>query len=141
GGVTISALTQGGYLFDLSLGALTPEDLDDASTVDVRTADLQTSDGQQDVRNGTTIFVPRGYDVTRGEPGRVYRYVASTNDDEPNIIDLGIANYKDTSKWQPVESPKEDADGDRVILEAVRAAFASRGETLAVFDTVATASM
>jgi hypothetical protein len=64
---------------------------------------FKTSDGTQDVREGATVEVAEGYDVTRGEARRVYRYIVFADNDDPNELDLGNQNYNDTSKWQLVE--------------------------------------
>ncbi|RPH74819.1 MAG: hypothetical protein EHM88_22150, partial [Candidatus Rokuibacteriota bacterium] len=81
-------------------------------------ARFRTSDGEQDVREGTTVQLEKGYmagegedgeyDGSKGEEGRVYRYIvmASETDEIANPIDLSTEDYTDTTKWQLVDKLK-----------------------------------
>ncbi|MCB1998993.1 MAG: LEPR-XLL domain-containing protein, partial [Rhodoferax sp.] len=146
GGVTVSAVTQGQHLFDLTVGGLlSAASLDDAAKADSLAevtfdtdSHTQGSD-KQDVRQGDTVMVLQGYDAAKGVAGNIYRYLPDTTGIQ-NPLDLGIQNYLDTTRWQLVEAPKADAHSDRLILEALRAAFADQGEDLAVYDTIAPAA-
>ncbi len=92
GSITISAVSQGQYLFDLTLsGLITAANLDDAATAD-----------------------------------------ADNPDDPASETDSVTSRFDDA-----VNEAVQDADDDRAILEALRTAF---GETLALYDTVATAA-
>jgi hypothetical protein len=71
-------------------------------------ATFNTGDGTQDVREGTTVRVEKGYPAAKGLEGRVYRYIVQEPEGSSpaNNIDLGDANYTDTSRWQLVDKLK-----------------------------------
>ena len=79
-------------------------------------AKFRTSDGEQDVREGDTVQVAKGYtagadmdyDGSKGQEGHVYRYIvmASETDDSENLIDLRTEDYTDTTRWQLVDKLK-----------------------------------
>jgi hypothetical protein len=107
GGVTISAQTVGGHLFDLSLGSLTADKLDDAATVDVHSSAFKTSDGTQDVREAPRRSGP-GLQRHPGEPDRIYRYIVAATATTRTTSISASGDYRDTSKWRLLQ-----ADGGR----------------------------
>ncbi len=70
-------------------------------------AKYSTGDGEQDIREGDTVRLAKGY-AGGGLEGRVYRYIvkASETNNNANNIDLGAQNYADTTRWQLVDKLK-----------------------------------
>ncbi|MGH3580599.1 MAG: hypothetical protein ACRDUB_03375, partial [Mycobacterium sp.] len=120
GGVTISAATQGRFLFNLtSLGSLTAADLDDAAKAD--------QDSPDDPTNNPVILVP-------DDPNTV---------GDETVTDGGGDNPTDPTD-DTVNEARQDAIADQAILVALRAAMDAQlgaQNKLAVRDTVATESV
>ncbi len=115
GDITISAVTQGQHLFDLDVGNKNVDDLD-LSTLDPDTFDyasLLTADNLDDAAAADL-----------------------DNPDDPASETDNVASRFDDA----VNEAVVDAEGDRLVLEALREAFDAAGETLALYDTVATAA-
>ncbi len=67
-------------------------------------AKYSTTDGMQDVREGDTVRLAKGY-ANGGLEGRVYRYIGMPS--HTNNINLSTQNYAtDTTKWQLVDKLK-----------------------------------
>ncbi len=64
------------------------------------TADYVSSAGSTAVSEGTLVKLTSGYDVTKGQPGGFYKYIAET----PATVNLSNANYKDASTWVLVDA-------------------------------------
>lgn len=120
GSITISAVSQGQHLFDLTVGdLLTPANLDDAATAD-----------------------PDNPDDPTNEPVKTLK-----TSDDPNTPDIDETEYEYTGgddvtsrSDDTVNEAVEDADDDLAILGALRGAFEDDGETLATYDIVSTAA-
>jgi hypothetical protein len=120
GSITISALSGGEHLFDLDLtGILNPDNLDDAATADLDNPDDPANEPVATIKTHDDLDTP---DIDETE----YKYTGG--DDVTSRFDDAI-----NEAWV-------DAEGDRLVLEALRQAFAARGLTLAMFDIVGTAA-
>lgn len=123
GSITISAVSGGQHLFELTVGGqLTPGNLDDAATADM--------DDPDDPANEPILVTPDDPDTPEDES----EYTGG--DDVKSRFD-DDANGTLSS---PLNEAVVDADADRLALQALRDAFALWDEELAMYDTVATAA-
>lgn len=120
GSIVVSALTQNQHLFDLALGGqITAANLNDAATADVDNPDDPLDEPVKRIKTPDDPATP---DIDEA----VYEYIGG--DDVTDRFD------------DDVNEGVTDADADRLVLAAIRAAFAAQDESLALFDTVAPAA-